>query len=84
MISLNNDLYYYSTTAESIPHCEIYNFSVATTYFGTTYSGANCGIPISDVILFYKDNFLDSNNLWTEVKFLGELILNITVNVEVV
>ena len=68
-----------SLNPESIPHCEVYNFSVATTYFGTTYSGSNCGI--SDVIL---DTFLDGNNSWTEIKFLGELILNITVNVEVV
>ena len=67
-----------SLNPESIPHCEVYNFSVATTYFGTTYSGAYCGITISDLIL---DNFLDGNNSWTEVKFLGELILNITVEV---
>ena len=40
-----NQPYYEFTAAEGAPPCEVYNFSVTTTYVGATYTGAGCSVP---------------------------------------
>ena len=37
--------YFPFTAPEDAPPCEIYNFSVTTTYVGATYTGAGCSVP---------------------------------------
>ena len=40
-----NESYYLFTAPESVPPCEVYNFSVTATYVGATYTGAGCSVP---------------------------------------
>ncbi len=40
-----NQTYYVFTAPEVAPPCEIYNFTVTTTYVGATYTGAGCSVP---------------------------------------
>ena len=37
--------FYLFTAPEGAPPCEVYNFSVTTTYVGATYTGAGCSVP---------------------------------------
>jgi hypothetical protein len=62
--------------------CEVYNLSVTATHVGSgaTYTGAGCNVPLETSMLYLR-NPMDTNNLWTEVDLLGELFLNITVEV---
>jgi hypothetical protein len=40
-----NQTYHVFTALEAAPPCEVYNFSVTTTYVGATYTGAGCSVP---------------------------------------
>ena len=45
---LFNESTYYFTAPEGASHCQVYNFSVITTYIvdvGATYTGAGCSVP---------------------------------------
>ena len=45
---LFNESTYYFTAPEGASHCQVYNFSVITTYVvdvGATYTGAGCSVP---------------------------------------
>ena len=75
---------YTFTAPEGAPPCEVYNFSVTATYDidGATYTGASCSVSSSDnILVLYGANLLTTNDLWTEVNLLGELIFNITIEV---
>jgi hypothetical protein len=77
-----NETYYQFTAPEGAPPCEVYNFSVTTTYVSATYTGAGCSLPLETLLMLYSRTPLDTNNyLWTEVAVLGELIFNMTVEV---
>ena len=39
--------FYAFSAPEGAPPCEVYNFSVTTTYIGATYTGAGCSVPSS-------------------------------------
>ena len=40
-----NATHFHFTAPEGAPPCEVYNFSVAATYVGATYTGAGCSVP---------------------------------------
>ena len=40
-----NESFYYFTVPDGAPPCEVYNFSVITTYVGATYIGDDCSAP---------------------------------------
>ena len=76
-ISLNESTYLFTAPEGALP-CEVYNFSVTATYVGATYNGA--GYIVHSEALYLR-NPLGTDEFWTEVNLLGELILNITVEV---
>jgi hypothetical protein len=75
-----NESHYHFTAPEGAPPCEVYNFSVTATYVGATYTGAGCSLPL-ETLMLYSRNPLDTNRFWMKVDLLGELILNITMEV---
>ena len=47
-IQLFNESTYYFTAPEGASHCQVYNFSIITTYVvdaGAAYTGAGCSVP---------------------------------------
>ena len=81
VITLNESYYIFTGPEHTLPPCEVYNFSIIATYVGVTYTGAGCSIPSSETLMLYLRNLLGTDNFWTEVNLLGELILNTTVEV---
>ena len=70
------ELYYLYRPRDGAPPCEVYNFSVTSTYIGATYTGAGCSVPsqmlsrmlpsLPDVssIESSLDYVLERNQLW--------------------
>ena len=75
-ISLNETNYSF-TPPEDAPTCEVYNFSVTAAYVGAIYTGASCSDEHSETLIFQKN----PDKIWSNVCLLGELVLNITVEV---
>ena len=75
-ISLNETNYSF-TPPEDAPTCEVYSFSVTAAYVGAIYTGASCSDEHSETLIFQKK----PDKIWPNVCLLGELVLNITVEV---
>ena len=75
-ISLNKTNYSF-TLPKDAPTCEVYNFSVTAAYVGAIYTGASCSDEHSETLIFQKN----PDKIWSNVCLLGELVLNITVEV---
>jgi hypothetical protein len=72
---------YLFTAPEGAPPCEIYNFSVAATYVGATYTGAGCSVP-SPVISTMLPSLPDINYLSDSISYhLVKLSQGLTLNV---
>ena len=59
---------YTAHVPEDPPPCEIYNFSVAATYIGATYTGAGCSVP-SPVINRMLPSLPDISRLESTLKY---------------
>ena len=81
-----NESYYHFTTPEDPPPCQIYNFSVTTTYIGATYTGAGCSVP-SPVISTMLPSLTDVDQVQPSLSYLltkqpnGSLALQILLTV---
>jgi hypothetical protein len=80
-----NKSHYHFTALEGAPPCEIYNFSVTTTYVGAIYTGADCSVPsiVNDVMLPSLPNIrrLESSIMYSLVQNFRQFILNISFEV---
>ena len=75
--------YFLFTAPEGAPPCEVYNFSVAATYVGTTYTGPGCHVVLSRMLpsLPNKEGLESSFNYSIERE--GVNAISITVSVKV-
>ena len=81
-----NESYYHFTAPEDPPPCQVYNFSVTTTYIGATYTGAGCSVP-SQVISTMLPSLTDVDQVQSSLSYLltkqpnGSLALQILLTV---
>ena len=81
-----NESYYHFTAPEDPPLCQLYNFSVTTTYIGATYTGAGCSVP-SPVISTMLPSLTDVDQVQSSLSYLltkqpnGSLALQILLTV---
>ena len=77
-----DDPYYIFTAPKDAPPCEIYNFSLAASYIGVTYTGDDCGLPpsleISTMLPSLPDvSRLQSTHNYSLEKQTGEIVLKV-------
>ena len=83
-----NEPYFHFTAPEDAPPCEVYNFSVIGTYFGATYTGADCSVPsrvLSQVVPSLPNvSNLESSLQYSLAKQSGELNFKVSFKVSLI
>ena len=75
--------YFLFTAPEGAPPCEVYNFSIAAAYVGTTYTGPGCHVVLSRMLpsLPNKEGLESSFNY--SIEWEGVNAISITVSLKV-